>query len=71
MCAGSVRASEPTHGVTVACVHSKLRHERGNLRISPPYVQLALKTTIDLSKSLFECHLRSLNIEPVNYSISP
>ena len=67
---GSPRVFEPTHGVAVACVSRKLRHQQGNLRISPRYVQLALKTTRDLSKSLFEFHLRNLHIELLNYSIS-
>ena len=47
------------------------RHEQGNLRISHPYVQLALKTAGDLSKSLFECYLRNLNSARVNYSFVP
>jgi hypothetical protein len=46
-------------------------HKQGNLRISRPYAQLALKTTGVLSKSLFECHLRNLHIALVNYSITP
>jgi hypothetical protein len=70
MFAGSSRVFEPTHGVAVACVSCKLRHQQGNLRISLRYVQLALKTTRDLSKSLFKFHLRNLHIELVNYSIS-
>jgi hypothetical protein len=70
MFAGSPYLFEPTHGVSVACVSCKLRHKQGNLRISPRYVQLALKTTRDLSKCLFKFHLRNLHIELVNYSIS-
>ena len=70
MFAGSPCPFEPTDGVAVACVSCKLRHQQGNLRISPRYVQLALKTTRDLSKSLFEFHLRNLHSELVNYSIS-
>ena len=70
MFVGSPRVFQPTHGLAGACVSFKLRHQQGNLRISPRYVQLALKTTRDLSKSLFEFHLRNLHIELVNYSIS-